>query len=177
MSKNKYAPNMDVPAKSKVGAAMREAYASKNEQRGNWGELDGIYVACAQSLVGTLQHVTELVSHPDVVANLAHIGETEVLVKGIKRDIHTFTSDLVKIKARHEGKRGEIRSDEDLLLSIGIHQDYSMFNEMFRTTITPNILTLTDQIANAINSLSVKSAVASATLEGDSTPVLQPVLQ
>ena len=171
MPKNKYAPNENVPAKSKIGAAMREAYAAKHDTRGYWGELDGIYVACAQSLVGTLQHVTELVSHPDVVNNLEHIGETEVLVKGIKRDIHTFTSDLVKIKARHEGKKGEIRSDEDLLLSIGIHQDYSMFNEMFRTTITPNILTLTDQIANAINGLSVKAAVANAVVAEETTTV------
>lgn len=134
---------------SKLGDTMNELHHRKTATKNYWGEFDDLSNTCGTSLINTLQHINGLVGTEGLVDNIEFLNEATVLINGIKRDINIFTDELVAIKKRHEGRKGQICSDEDVMESISIGNDYITYDERFRSIVVPAVLSLTEMVANA----------------------------
>lgn len=124
--------------------------------RQNWSEIDGIYEACATSVVGMATGVNQALDTIRPYQSLlpqSTLSELGILVKGFNNDIETFTRKLVGLKQLHAGKSGPVRDGEDLILCLGVFEQYVAFDTEFRALTFPTMLNITEHIGTLMQKL------------------------
>ena len=146
------------PVASAVKQATYEEQISLIDEasRQNWSEIDGIYEACATSVVGMATGVNQAL---DTIRPHQHLlpqstlNELGILVKGFNNDIETFTRKLVGLKQLHAGKSGPVKDGEDLILCLGVFEQYVAFDTEFRALTFPTMLNITEHIGTLLQKL------------------------
>lgn len=136
---------------SKQGDITRALHDNKKADKTYWGEVDALYIACGTCVLRTLQHAVDLSEQANVSTNDATKKEVQVLINGIRSDCDKYTTDLLAIKALHDGKAGLINTDDELMLSVSIYQDYVEFNNRFNANMVTSILTLTELVSSIVS--------------------------
>lgn len=129
--------------------------------RQNWSEIDGIYEACATSVVGMATGVDQALNTIRPYQQLLPqntLAELGILVKGFNNDIETFTRKLVGLKQLHAGKSGPVQDGEDLILCLGVFEQYVAFDTEFRALTFPTMLSITEHIGTLMQKLKEISA-------------------
>lgn len=114
------------------------------EKTQEWKEVDELYFGIAHSIVDVLREVQTVSDvfkqDPDLVSK-----ETIVTINSLNSDLNSFSDDLVKIRNRHQGKTGFIDpSSEDMILCLGVYNDYVVLSDRFRALTFPAMLSLTE---------------------------------
>ena len=151
------------PVASAVKQATYEEEVSLIDEvsRQNWSEIDGIYEACATSVVGMASGVNQALDtirpHQHLLpqSTLAELG---ILVRGFNNDIETFTRKLVGLKELHTGKSGPVQDGEDLILCLGVFEQYVAFDTEFRALTFPTMLSITEHIGTLLQKLKETSS-------------------
>lgn len=124
--------------------------------RQNWSEIDGIYEACATSVVSMASGINQSVQCVEPYQHLVDssiITELNILVSGFKNDIETFTRKLLAIKSMHEGKSGLVNDGADLMLCLGVFEQYVAFDTEFKAITFPTMLSITERIGSVLGEL------------------------
>ena len=134
----------------------------------NWEELNDLYFTVAQSIVIVGENINESIKTINSIG-MSDNKELIVSIDGLRRDIESFTSDLIKIKKRHEGKTGVINDGDDLALCFSIFNDYIILNDRFKAIVFPVVLTVTEHLAEAVDTYKANQALLNtpATIEGE----------
>lgn len=146
------------PVASAVKQATYEEEVSLLDEvaRQDWSEIDGIYEACATSVVGMAAGVNEALNtirpHQHLLPQ-ATLTELSILVKGFNNDIETFTRKLTGLKELHAGKSGPVHDGEDLILCLGVFEQYVAFDTEFRALTFPTMLSITEHVGSVIQEL------------------------
>lgn len=146
------------PVASAVKQSTYEEQVSLIDEVGrqNWSEIDGIYEACATSVVGMATGVSQAL---DTIRPYQHmlpqntLAELSILVKGFNNDIETFTRKLVGLKQLHEGKNGPVHDGDDLILCLGVFEQYVAFDTEFRALTFPTMLSITEHIGTLLQKI------------------------
>lgn len=143
-SKNKQrAPRLLNPRLTEVSSAAK-AYTAAPEETTTWEQLRDTYEALASGLVSYAHEVNNVSQHPTVVKYCQDMHELIILVNSLKRDISTFTTELVGIHDLHKDKTGDIRTEEDLIKSFNIYDNYTTYNQRFNAVLIPTFQKLTE---------------------------------
>jgi hypothetical protein len=118
-------------------------YANPDKTQ-EWREVDELYFSIAHSIVGVLTEVETVAQvfrlEPDLVSK-----ETIVTINSLNSDLNKFSEDLVKIRNRHDGKTGFIDpSSDDMILCLGVYNDYVILSDRFKALTFPAMLSLTE---------------------------------
>lgn len=139
---------MSKDSKNGVSNLMNKLIAENGyanpEKTQEWKEVDELYFSIAHSIVGVLTEVeavsTMLKQDPDLVSK-----ETIITINSLNSDLNSFSDDLVKIRNRHQGKTGFIDpSSEDMVLCLGVYNDYVVLSDRFKALTFPAMLSLTE---------------------------------
>jgi hypothetical protein len=142
--KNKQmAPKVAKPRLTAVSGAAK-MYATKPDETTTWEQLKDTYEALAMGLVGFAHEVNNVSQHPTVAKYCQDTHELAILVNSLKRDISTFTTELVGIHDLHKDKTGDIRTEEDLIKSFNIYDNYTTYNQRFNAVLIPTFQKLTE---------------------------------
>lgn len=130
----------------------------------NWAEVDEIYSACADSLYSTAEGVNQAITAVKDIPAIPNIGEFNVLVKGLNKDLIEFTDQLVNIKKIHEGKSGVIKDPNEVALSMSVFEDYLDFNVRFKAIVFPTVMSIMEHVGTIAESVKKASEEAPATI-------------
>lgn len=131
---------------TELDARRLQKQAKKQEQ--TWQQVDDIYQTIAVGIVDILGNVNEAIKFINLVGT-ANNNELVVTVNGIKRDVESFTQDLLKIKKRHDGYSGIIKNEDELALSFSVFEDYAMLHDRLKAIIFTPMLTISEFLAEA----------------------------
>ncbi len=113
------------------------------EVKQRWEEIEGIYQASAEGIVDVGVQINNCV---DLIRRVPCSNQQEVIdtVNGVKRDLESFTTQLIDLHKLHEGKTGIINDPDELALCIQIYNQYIAFSDRFKSVIFPIVLTITE---------------------------------
>ena len=152
-------------------SGVNEPVLQGRNRRQNWSEVDGLYTSLAEGIVeiGSRIHESVLVIQ---AANFEETPELTSTIKGISRDLEAFSKDLITIHKRHDGKTGEIVSEDDYMLSLSVYTDYSSLNERLNAVLFPTMITIMDFTAAAVEKTE-KDKAAGTVIEGTTEEVIK----
>ena len=130
-------------------AAATKSYAIKPTETTTWEQLKDTYDALALGIVSFAHEVNNVSQHPTVMKYCQDKHELAIIVNSLKRDISTFTTELVGIRDLHKHMTGEIRTEEDLIKSFNIYDNYTTYNQRFTAVLVPTFQKLTELATEA----------------------------
>lgn len=131
----------------------------------SWEDLDDIYKVIAESIVSTAQEVNSCVQMINSAIDKAD-PELVISVRGLTRDIETFTQELLTIRSRHAGMSGVIKDGDELMLCMGVFNDYTILQDRFRAMAFPVMLTVTEFMSD-LHSVQSKDHLTDPTVISD----------
>lgn len=120
--------------------------APKVEQR--WEELEGIYNEIGSGLIETAENINSVIVEMQA---LGYGGDKELInaINGVRRDIDSFSTQLLAIKQQHADKSGPIEDGDDMALCLQVFNEYVGMNEQFRAIVFPTLLLITEKLGDA----------------------------
>lgn len=130
-----------------------DKHAKIEEVQQWWEELEGIYQASAQAIVGMGEGVRDSLQYQAVVDRVVDQKELNIAVSGLMADLTRFSKDLQVIHKLHEGRKGLIVSDDEHADSLGIYDAYMNFNIQYQSIVLPTYAIITEHLAAALEVL------------------------
>lgn len=118
----------------------------------NWSQIDDIYMSSADGLVQVAEQINECVRLINRVG-CSNMDEVIAMITGLKRDLETFTGELIGLRALHQGKTGVVEDPDDLAFCIQIYNQYVVFNDRFKSVVFPFVITITEAYSEALERL------------------------
>lgn len=114
-----------------------------------WEDMEAIYQESAKGIVETAINVNSVINMPGVRENVPDPSELKVAIKGLTRDLETFTATLTKIHDTHKGKTGVITNPHEHAQCLATFDEYINFATQFKAVTLPTVLTIMDQVGSA----------------------------
>lgn len=114
------------------------------QEASKWEDLDQIFVTQAEGIIRIAEAINDVSTYPEFKEYMEDKPEAYITLKGFTKDINTLTTDLAGIKALHNNRSGPIKSEQDLVDSLNIFDNYVNFQNRFGTCVEPVINILTD---------------------------------
>lgn len=109
----------------------------------SWEEVTALYNVIGGRLIDTLIAVNKAIV---VIRESGVVVSRDVFtaIEGIKKDVDSFTLDLLAIRKRHDDKTGIIKKEDELMLCVSIFGDYETMANRFTSLIFTPMLTITE---------------------------------
>ena len=124
----------------------------------NWDEIEQIYHSIAKGIVDIATEVNDSIKVINAMG-ITENKELEIAIRGLSGDIEALTKDMVAIHGRHEGFTGPVKDGDELVICLGVFNDYTILNDRFRAVVFPTVLTVTEHLANAVEAKRRQDAV------------------
>lgn len=150
--------------------------SKKPENAQSWNQLVTMYNAVAEYIYTMGVEINNAIK----IINLLGITsnkELETNIICLKNDLETYTSDLLAIRARHQGKEGLVADGDDLVLCLSCYEDYFALNERARSNMFPIILTVTEFLQEAVSKNDQLLKVATEAAIADPTVITDVVVK
>lgn len=142
--------NTAMALRSAIGAHDNPRFIAPKQM---WSDLDEIYKATAESIVATGEEINGVITVPGIRDCIADKTEFSDAVKGLSRDLNTFTDKLLEIKKTHEGCTGEILTPKDNAKAIEVFDKYVQLSTQFKAVTLPTVISIMDHVSQAYNKL------------------------
>lgn len=136
-----------------VGQGRKNRFEAP-EQR--WEEIEAIYQAAARGVVETGRNVNVALNVPGVREHITNPAEVNVLMKGLEKDLTTFSGVLTKIHGQHAGKSGVVQGETDQRLCLSVFDEYVNFETQFKAVTLPTVIGIMDHIGAACSAMTEK---------------------
>lgn len=123
----------------------RDRIEKEREKFSGWDELNNIFNACRDTLVGANSDMVELFRTPEILANIPDRVNTATSIRGLGGDLKYFTKELNDINAKHFGKVGSPKDEEETIMCLQIFENYVAFESRYQSVIMPTIIYLAEQ--------------------------------
>lgn len=137
-----------------IKSLMTNADIVGDDIKQDWKEVEDLYQSIGLAIIGigtqintTINFINNIASESTVDMK-SDVDEITQAVAGIKRDIDSFTNDLVSIHERHTHRTGKVDAGEDMMLCMSVFNDYVILNDRFRSLTFPPMLTITENMMN-----------------------------
>lgn len=146
------APDMSKLGPKKTTRAMFEAFGAHvptnhrdkgRELAPTWEGVTDISNEISNYVARMAQDINESVEMVKI-AGCEHVGEFNAAVAKTNDDFNRFIGDLEKVKAKHAGKVGEIKTPDDLALSLQVFEDYQQFRAYFEGVMHHSLISFTE---------------------------------
>lgn len=117
----------------------------------NWKQIDDIYESIATGIVSVASEVNQAIRAINLLGINSN-AELAINVRSLTRDLETYSHDMVVIKERHKNFSGPVKDGEELALCLSVFEDYVALNDRFRANVFPVVITVTEFLAEAVNS-------------------------
>lgn len=172
---------MSKDSKNGVSKLMNKLIAENGyanpEKTQEWKEVDELYFSIAHSIVDVLSEVESVSTvfklEPELVTK-----ETIITINSLNVDLNSFSEDLVKIRNRHEGKTGAIDpTSDDMILCLGIYNDYVILSDRFKALTFPAMLSLTEAMMEIAEKKKQQDPTIVTDVEFKQLTVIEPNLE
>ena len=123
--------------------------ASTSASTQNWDEVEGIYHSIATGIISIATEVNDSIKVINAMG-IKDDKELEIAIRGLSSDVEALTKDLVSIHSRHADMKGPVKDGDELVICLGVFNDYTILNDRFRAVVFPTVLTVTEHLANAV---------------------------
>lgn len=135
-------------------AGIGQSIGEKKEVSQTWSDLENIYQSIAESIVSVglgIQQSIEIVKRYDIPQEQSYIQS----ILGAKRDLETFTQQMVNVKQRHVNKTGAVQSAEDLALCMDCFNEYVVIGDQFRAIMFPTLQDINEFTSVALSKMNI----------------------
>lgn len=167
---------MQIPGKVDIKPVVENSLLDKlldragvsSDINGNqrWDDLENVYQTLAQGLVELATQANNSIRLINAIGT-ENQSELDVTVNGIKQDLETYTAELVRIHARHQGRTGLITEGNDLMDCFGIFQDYHNVREKYHAVLFPSVISITEHVMEVCEKAKKKEDLANVNVVTD----------
>ncbi|QVD49163.1 hypothetical protein LUCX_93 [Xanthomonas phage vB_XciM_LucasX] len=120
---------------------------SQNDQP-VWDVLNGLSAAVGQctQIPGRL---IPYLSDKTLLSKISDLGRFNRLASTLRNDIRRLTDQFLSIQQQHAGRTGNVASQDDLMVSIQIHQNYVEWAATFDDVVIPTVMDMFEMIQQA----------------------------
>lgn len=128
---------------SSANRVLPQDQVAKRAHMDHWDAIHSFSDAIATSIATMAESLNETV---EMVKRLGceHIGEFNIAVNKTNADMLKFADDFSKVRARHQHFSGLIETQDDLILSLSIIEDYKQFQAYFDGVMHHTLITFTE---------------------------------
>lgn len=126
-----------------------------------WDDLNNIYQECC-NLLGAHTHLAGLAQNKEVIAK---VGDKETLTRNLRmlaQDLGNLKSELLQIRATHEGKTGGSNDPDVVFSTIEVFERYNLFMERHEAVVMPTVYHILEQFKQAEDAVAAEKAAADA---------------
>jgi hypothetical protein len=131
---------------------MRDA-AKKTDT--SWDDLKGIYQSCIEGIQEIERNTVKLYQTPHLTDFLEDRVQTAITLRGLQRDLNTFTAEVNAIYKNHSERSGGVTDENDLVATFRIFELYNTFNSRFGAVTLPAVVFLNEQAEKAAKAIDV----------------------
>lgn len=142
-----------------------------------WDELELLHGATVGLFFST-KEIVPILKDEKLMSLMEDRQDIENTAECIAKDISSLKDNLIAINAKHRGKTGGTRNEDQLLEAAMIGQEYIDVAETFNSIVTPNIMKIAECAQVAINKHEsnnaepeTKTEVPLEDVKGDTTDV------
>ena len=136
------------PSAVAVSAALNRVQHTTNNRQ-SWNDLESLYTTTAQSMLGVMATLNELISIEKLV-DYVHDKETyHAAIRTLTTDFNNLGNELVRIHDEHKSCTGFVKDDKELSDCIRIFGNYTVFYERFQGLTLPTVMSITDMAIEA----------------------------
>lgn len=118
-----------------------------------WDDLQVIYINSKNQISVIGQEIINLFSIKEIYNYLENRELTANMIRCLSQDITSVTNDLEAIYSSHKDKTGQWVDEDDFISSLSIFEAYTALQARVEGTILPNIVELTKQFDNAVETI------------------------
>lgn len=138
----------------------------RHNKKDNWAIVDEIAQATGDLIAVSVNGINETVEAVKTFG-CVHVNEFNATVNKTNEDLQRFADDYVKIRQKHEGRKGAITSMEDRALSVTVVEEYRNFQAMFNGVMGHTVIAFTEF---ALEAKDRQKAMAAASTPSEETP-------
>jgi hypothetical protein len=131
--------------KKSAARLERDRIEKEREKFSGWDELNNIFNACRDTLIGANSDMVALFRTPEIMANIPDRINTSTAIRGLGKDLIYFTKELNDINSKHSGRAGAPKDEEETIACLQIFESYVAFESRYQSVIMPTIIYLAEQ--------------------------------
>ena len=120
-----------------------DTIATQTEVHQSWEDLDSLYNEISTAMVDISIKVSDILNRCKT-ENVQVTNEVTLASKALYTDLTNMTDDLLKIKSLHANKKGLVKNENDLSLSLDIFNKYYLLFDRFKALTFQELLVITD---------------------------------
>ena len=120
-----------------------DTIATQTEVHQSWEDLDSLYNEISAAMMDISIKVSDILNRCKT-ENIQVTNEVTLASKALYTDLTNMTDDLLKIKSLHANKKGLVKNENDLSLSLDIFNKYYLLFDRFKALTFQELLVITD---------------------------------